>query len=133
MVFRRFGFPDSTPSVWTASMSGRPARTNALNWRDRCMTSSRLTPDRPPALPRRFSVTRVPAASLVDAGWRPVTRPPSGPVPAYSNFATSAPHVDRPDHLGQRGHAGLNQPRGLLAERAHPLGAGHLAHLLVRG
>src|SRR5215831_13362891 len=144
MVFRRLGLPDSVPSACTASMSGSPARTNALSWRDRCMTSSRLTPERPMlALALRFSLTWTPrrlrwysacsAASRVAARWVPLARCPSGPIATYSNFATSAPHIDRPDDLGHRGHAGLDQPRRLLAERAHPLRAGHLAHLLVRG
>ena len=33
----------SAPIVCTASRIGRPARRNAAIWRDRCMTSSRLT------------------------------------------------------------------------------------------
>src|SRR6266700_3981577 len=136
----------SSPRVCTASSSGRPARMNAPSWRDRCMTSSRLTrgEDSSTRSIPRFSESRMSrscrpyrassAASRLSARCTPVASCPSGPVATYANLTTSAPYnVNGPQHLGEVGHAGFDQTPRLFLERAHTLVPRDLADLVVGG
>src|SRR4051794_10257612 len=74
------------------------------------------------------------ASSRVSALVTPLAVRPSGAIATYAYLVMSAPHyVDRPDDLGDGGDAGLDQPDRLLLKGPHPLVAGGLAKLVVRG
>src|SRR6266542_6099599 len=135
----------SAPRVCTASISGRPARMNAPSCRDRCMTASRSTRGAVSSAWRMlfFSVIRIlrssrsyrasSAASRLSAFSTPFANCPVALIATYEYLAMSSPYdVDGSENLGQIRHAALHQADCLFLERAHSLGAGQLAQLVVR-
>src|SRR5215210_7028649 len=137
--------PDSSVRTWMASRRGTPARIKAASWRERCISSVRLIRllvSSSCIMPcfsaicltsRSRLIKAIRADVRVSASWMPFSTEPSTPAATYANLGIRRSQgVDAADDLGDGRDVVLDQGPCLVAERAHSLLHGELAHLLVR-